>query len=415
MTRLASPDTTETVDTSGRTVALALGGFAVMVVLAGTVVALAYSRPPGREPFLQGPGWLDGWFQFDSGWYYGIATTGYSFIPGQQSSVAFFPTYPLLVRVLGWFTGDYQLVGTLVTIAAGAGAIALFAVWASRPLPARSARTAVALLLLYPYSYFLYGAMYADALFLLTVVASFVLLERRHFWLAGIVGAFATAGRPVGIAVAIGLVVRTLELRAERAAEPDGIPASGGSGTATRVSLRQLAHATRLLRWPELGVLVSLSGLGAWCVYLWVTFGNPLAFVAAESAPGWDQGAGPRTWFKVGFFGHLRHWDARVTATLILQAVVCLLAVLLLRRVLRRFGWGYLAFCLVVVAIPLIGTKDFMGTGRYLLAAFPVMAAAGDWLATTRHTRWLRPLVLAGCAAGLLVGAGLYARGYELS
>ena len=44
-------------------------------------------------------------------------------------------------------------------------------------------------------------------------------------------------------------------------------------------------------------------------------------------------------------------------------------------------------------AIPLIGTKDFMGTGRYVLAAFPVIAAAADF--TRRRTaRWLRAGVL---------------------
>ena len=46
----------------------------------------------------------------------------------------------------------------------------------------------------------------------------------------------------------------------------------------------------------------------------------------------------------------------------------------------RRFGWGYAAYAAVVIAIPIIGTKDFMGTGRYVLAAFPVIAAAGDFL-----------------------------------
>lgn len=402
-------------DTSRRIVALAVGGFAVMVVLAGIVVALAYNRPANAEGFLQGPQWLDGWFRFDSGWYYGIATIGYSFTPGHQSAVAFFPTYPLLVRGVGSVIGDVQLAGTLTTIAAGAGAIALFAGWVGQRLPSRSAKTAVVLLLLYPYSFFMYGSMYADALFLLTVIASFVLLERRHFWLAGIVGAFATAGRPVGIAVAVGLVVRAIELRAERLTEPKGESDSSGPPSPNRVGLRQLVLATRLLRWPDLGVLVSLLGLAGWCVYLWVNFGDPLAFVAAESAPGWDQGAGPRTWFKVAFFGQLLHGNHEMAITLGLQGLACLLAVLLLRRVYRRFGWGYLAFCMVVVAIPILGTKDFMGTGRYLLAAFPVMAAAGDWLATTRHTRWMRPVVLTVCAAGVLVAAGLYSRGYELS
>jgi hypothetical protein len=329
----------------------------------------------------------------------------------------------MLVRGLGSLFGDYQLMGTLVTLAAGAGAIALFAAWTARLLPSRSARTAVLLLLLYPYSYFLYGSMYADALFLLTAMASFALLERRHFWLAGLVGALATAGRPVGIAVAVGLIVRAVELRAEQARPSDVDTTStdlhetspGEPQWPRRLSPTELVRGVRLLRWPDMGVFASLLGLAGWCVYLWLNFGNPLAFLVAESAPGWDQGAGPRTWFKFAFFGHLRTFDPRVSITLAVQATACVVALLLLRRVFRRFGWGYLAFCLLAVAIPVIGTKDFMGTGRYLLAAFPAMAAAGDWLASTRHTRWLRPLVLSLCAVGMLLGAGLYSRGFELS
>ena len=61
---------------------------------------------------------------------------------------------------------------------------------------------------------------------------------------------------------------------------------------------------------------------------------------------------------------------------------------LLVRRVWQRFGWGYAAYTAVVLLIPILGTKDFMGTGRYVLAAFPVMAAAGDYLAGLRH-RWI--------------------------
>ncbi len=49
-------------------------------------------------PYLDGPIWLDGWSEGDSGWYYGIATYGYFYNPGQQSSIAFFPSYPLTVR-----------------------------------------------------------------------------------------------------------------------------------------------------------------------------------------------------------------------------------------------------------------------------------------------------------------------------
>ena len=49
--------------------------------------------------------------------------------------------------------------------------------------------------------------MYSDPVFLLVVLAAFILLERRMYWAAGLVGVLATAGRPVGLAVTVGLVV----------------------------------------------------------------------------------------------------------------------------------------------------------------------------------------------------------------
>lgn len=389
-----------------RPVALALGLFAVLVVALTAVAAYAapYVIHPRAGAHLDGPGWLDAWMQYDSNWYYGIATLGYSYVPGQQSSIAFFPTYPMLVRGVSFlFGGDAQVAGTVVTVLAGAAAAALFALWTSRRLSDSGTRTSVLLLLLYPYTFFIVATMYADAVFLLTVMGAFLLLERGHPWLAGLVGALATAGRPVGIAVAVGLVVRLLEIRAQAREGRE------------RVTFPDVVQSLRHLRLRDVGVLVSALGFVGWCTYLWLSFGDPLAFLAAEAAPGWDQGSGPRTWFKIAFLGQLMHGPLDLKITLGIQALFCLGALLLLRRVRRRFGWGYLAFCAVVLAIPLLGTKDFMGTGRYLLAAFPVIAAAGDLLSSSPHRRWLRPLVLSAFAIGLLVGTSLYARGYEVS
>jgi len=401
-----------------RAAAIAVGLFAtLLVVLTAVVAAVAPSADPRPGmAYLQGPTWLDGWFQFDSGWYYAIAQNGYSYVPGQQSSIAFFPTYPMVVRAVGAVIGDMQVAGTIVTILAGAGAAALFALWTSQRLSRSATRTSVLLLLLYPYAFFLVATMYADAVFLLTVIGAFVLLERGHPWLAGLVGALATAGRPVGIAVAVGLVVRLLEIRAEqRAVAATAAGTTPSPRGADRVGLGDLVTSVRRLRLGDVGVLVSALGFVGWCTYLYLSFGNPLAFVAAEASPGWDQGSGPRTWFKIAYLGQLLRGPVDLKLTLTVQALFCLAAVLLLRRVWRRFGWGYLAFCAVVLAIPLIGTKDFMGTGRYLIAAFPVVAAAGDALSSSPHVRWLRPLVLSVFAVGLLLGTALYARGYEVS
>ncbi len=120
----------------------------------------------------------------------------------------------------------------------------------------------------------------------------------------------------------------------------------------------------------------------AYCGYLWARFGNPLAFVAAEGAPGWGQAPGWATWLKVTWF------DRMATAPffnalhlhLIGSALVTVVFLALVPSVFRRFGRAYGVFALLVVAGAALSTRDFTGMGRYVLAAFPCFAVAGDLL-----------------------------------
>jgi hypothetical protein len=181
------------------------------------------------------------------------------------------------------------------------------------------------------------------------------------------------------------------------------------------VSFRELLHAIPSMRWRHAALLMSGAGLVAWMIYLGVRFDDPVAFATVQGAPGWNQGAGPFTWFKGPFVGTLVHgiWDDAVL--LVPQALACLAAVLLVRTVWRRFGWGYAAYTVVSLAIPIIGTKDFMGSGRYVLAAFPVMAAAAVVVTGERRPRWLAPVVLAVLFIGLCIAAVAFINGVEVS
>lgn len=426
--------------------AFALVGFVGVAVVVGAVASATYTLRPDLH--LDGPLWLDALFQGDSGWYFSIAAQGYSYTPGVQSSIAFFPAYPLLVHLVGeLMRGDFSTAAGLLTLVCAAAVTVLFAAWIRTRVAPRTAVVAVALFLLYPYSFFLYGSGYSDALFLLTTLGAFALLERRHFVLAGLVGVLATAGRPIGIAVTAGLAVRALELLAERRSRqreavaavdrgpggpgggggpadgggPGGSGSTGGTGDpgdpaqARPVPLRALVTALRDVRWREVSLLVSVAGLVAWMVYLGERFGDPLAFATVQGAPGWNQGSGPFTWFKGPFVGSLLSLDWDVLVLVVPQAIMCGLAVLLVRTCWRRFGWGYTAFAVVSIAIPIIGTKDFMGGGRYVLAAFPLLAAAAVVLTGERRPRWLAPAVLAVLGAGLLVATVAYVHGVEVS
>lgn len=368
----------------------------------------AYPVPYERFP---GSGFLEGWFRFDGGWYRLIARDGYySLGPDAQSPVAFFPAYPLAMRLVGLATRDVVLAGIVVTALSGLATVTFLYRWAVDRAGVAVARTTVVLVVLYPYAFYLYGAVYADAFFLAATVGAFLLLERGHPVLAGLAGALATAARPVGVAVLAGLVLVTIHR-------------AGG-----------LRPAWSRLRAADGGVLLAAGGLAAWCAYLWIRFGDPLLWDKVQGAPGWDQSFGPGTWLKRVFWERLPKlpgwladsvgswsWSteagspwihALYTLGLVAQAALLVLGVVLLPRVFRRLGWGYGTYALIVLAIPLVGSKDFQGVGRYALAAFPCFVVAAELLEGRPR---LRRCWLGASGALLLLLASGYAQGYYIA
>jgi hypothetical protein len=390
-----------------RAALLAAGVAAVLFVVSGLAVALLpwSGHPPVAPPFT-GHRWVEGWAQWDSGWYYRIARDGYSYVEGQQSTVVFFPVYPLLLRFTAGIFGSAYLAGILVTVTAGVASAGLFFSWARDRLSPAAAGAALLLFVLYPYAFFLFGAVYADAVFILAVIGAFVLLERGHPWLAGLVGAVATGSRPMGAVLVVGLAVRAWELRRQApapAALPAALPAAqppdepGGVPTG--------------VRWTDAGVLLSAGGVAAFALYLWIRFGDPLAFLTGQEA--WDQQAGLRTWLKVQFFedvtdiGSPLPWLAYVA-----HPVLTFTGLALVPGVFRRFGRGYGVYVLLLIGLSALSTKNFFGMSRYLLAAFPCFAVAGDLLVDRPR---LRVAATAASGLALVVLTAAFSRGYYLS
>ena len=372
-----------------------VGAFVSVATVLWLVVAASVAWLPLDHParaanwaFFPGRPWFGGWVRFDSGWYRAIALDGYWYRPGHMSAVAFFPSYPILMRAVGAVTGNVLIAGIAITVCAGFTIAVLFGQWATRLIGARAAWTALILLLVYPYSFYFYGAVYSDALFVAAALGAFVLLERGHPALAGLVGIIALAGRPVGVALVLGLAVRAMELR--RAADVE-VP----------------RRSSRLRLDGVGGVFIALAGLAGWCGYLWARFGDPFVFAATEGA--WHQEPGLRTWFKLMFFGDLTRIEEPGRMIVYLaHPVVTVLALALVPVVWRRLGRGYGVYTAVVLLIPAISTTNFWSMGRYALGAFPCFAAAG--LVLTDRTI-ARRMVFVLSSLALVVLTMLYARG----
>jgi hypothetical protein len=392
--------------------------FAILAVVLWVVVGASAAWLPWSHPrthLFAGSPWLEGWVHFDSGWYRDIANHGYSYVPGRQSSVAFFPAYPLAMRAGGALVGSTLLAGIMITLACGGAVAAMVWTWFRDRLSPPAAWTALALFLVYPYAFYLFGAVYADALYIAALLAAFVLLEADHLWLAGLAGALATAARPVGLVVVVGLVVRALE---RRGVFPRG-RVDGGIGRGNGDAASEPAPGTpspplvdlRRIAWADSPILVSVAGLAAYSLYLGHRFGHYFLFADVERY--WGQAAGPHTWLKVEFFkGVTRFGDPPSWVAYVAHPVVVILALAFVPRVFRRFGWGYGVFSLLAVGLAAFSTKDFFGSGRYVLSAFPCFAAAAGVLVD--HPR-IRAWTLGVSATGLLVMTSLFARGSYLS
>jgi Gpi18-like mannosyltransferase len=369
------------------------------VALFGFMSLFADHRMPryynGVKPaHYRGPHCLRGWTKFDAGWYRDIAENGYYYKGNrEQSSVPFFPTYPMAMRgVQGVFGGNMVAWGIPITFVCGLLSAILFHRWAARRFGRRPAAVGAAILCLWPYAFYLYGAVYADAMFLAFVLMAFSFVNAGHTLLAGLSGAFATATRPVGLAVLLGLIAIVWEK-----------------------DRRQNLRPFRQRR--DWWVVLAAGGLGAYATYLWIEFGNPFAFAVAEGAPGWDQKSTPRTWFKFEYFERVVEFRQRgllyplnLTAQLLL-AVVLLVATIKARH---KLGFGYTVYTVSVLAIPLIGSKDFQGVGRYSLAAFPAFGALGFYVAHYLGPR-LRTLLLVTSVVFLGVLSSAFARGAYVS
>ena len=220
--------------------------FPVLVFLAALVVLMPVVQishdhlspeHPQTAPDISDADRYGGWMQFDTGWYVYVAEHGYDqhqvdeFKAGRMSAVAYFPAYPLTVRQVGRLTSDdYVLAAELTTAACGLAVMLLFWLWCGRHLSRSARRTTLLLYALYPYSWFLFGTGYGDALFITLTISAMLLVERDRPVLAGLVGAVASAARLIGVGTVIGLIAITLQRRQAIVRRDDDDPRHWWSG-----------------------------------------------------------------------------------------------------------------------------------------------------------------------------------------
>jgi Gpi18-like mannosyltransferase len=279
----------------------------------------------------------------DAWWYRSIAVRGYdrSPISGRTPNWAFFPLYPVVVRVVS-ITGSFALDGMLVSNGAFLAALLLLGTAATRfGLTTEDAERAMFYLAFFPTSYFLSLPM-TESLFLALSLGSILAAHEARWPLAGILGGLAALTRFPGILLVVPLALLARERWTWRAAWIALVPA----------------------------------GTGAFMAYLARTTGDPLAFAHVQQH--WNRAA---TWFwrPLAAFAAKPQAVGEPWNLLVLNFAVAVLLLAAGIILLARRQWALGAYTLASALLPL-STGSLQSIARYGLVVFPlflVLAIAG--------------------------------------
>ncbi len=368
----------------------------LLVLTQMTVVSLLH-LPPHSDWHVTGFAPSDDLGQFDAVWYSRIAENGYSFSIDGASAFAFFPGYPLLIRVVTLATGlPYGVSGSLIACVFGLLCIVAFNRLANRLLDPKTATYSTVAFMAYPYSMFFFGPAYSEGLAITLVLTAFLMVERDRLWLAGIAAAGAAFSRPIALGLVIGLTARAWECNRTR------------GGTAALRSAMLIAALTAV-------------GQIAYMAFCMIRVGDPLAFLHAETYYGW-QGDSTivERMLKIPYFQLLGSLSDGLEAPFkpitfqtlgLLAGIACILLIAFVPKILPK---SYLFFSIACLITPTVGTSNFGSWGRYVILAFPMFMVLG-YFGTRPVLRRVWLAVAGGCVAMQLVFAILFSRGWFLS
>jgi hypothetical protein len=320
-----------------------------------------------------------------------VAQYGYFGPHAVPNNDAFFPGYPVALRLAHLLLRNWVLAELAVPAVAGC-----FAVVALARL-AKSHR-AVLYLVVSPAAIFLMVG-YAEALFLAFAVPAWLAASRGRWWRAALLAALAGLVRPDGLFLIPALAVLALAGRPapDPAADDAGQPARGARVPSVR---ERLAHAAIACS--------AMAGPAVYEIYLRAETGSWLAWSHALRT-GWDlRLTSPVRALKTTWWAAFQHsFSASIAWEFQLELAAMAVMILAVLAFTAGRCWPEAVYCgLAVVAL---GTSTWFQTGpRTLLLLFPL------WVALSRlgdRWPWLRYAYLSVSAPIAVVLGMLYLSG----
>ncbi len=320
---------------------------------------------PSNLPFFI---WSFG--NFDGVHYLGIAKDGYAY----QFTQAFFPLYPISIKILSTLTG-LNLVVSALLLSNAAFLVGLFAFYAlvKKYFTRQTAFWSCIFLLTFPTSFY-FGSIYTESLFFLLVILSFYLYERGVILPALIIGFFASLTRLVGV---------FLSITVHNFKKPSLYP-----------------------------ILIIPLGLVAYMLYLKVKFNNALYFLTSQSAFGQQRSTTEIVLLPQVMYRWIKQIATTSGLTLfnaIFELTTLLIVLALLVVAWKRVNRQWVIFSLLAVLTPTL-TGSLASMPRYVLIAFPIFIVLAQI-----QSNYIKILITIIFIALLAISTTFFTRGYWIA
>lgn len=325
---------------------------------------------------------------FDGVFYLAIAEYWY-----RSLDQAFFPVYPALIGILiHVFSITPPAGGMLVSIISLFCLLLTFYKLVKIDKPNVSVFWTLVIFISFPTSFFL-ASIYTESLFIALIILSFYFSRTRHRFLAGVVGAFATGTRVVGIFILPSLFMEYyIQFKKDK----------------KRLTLKNIVYYFYPLIFVPLG-LISYMG------YLQYRYGDPLLFIHIQPLFGAGRSGG-----DIILLPQVLYRYAKILFTVspsnltfmisVLELVVFILGITLLILAYKRgIRKSYILFSFAVLIFPtLSGTLSSIP--RYILASFAIFIFLG-----MMKSKFLKILIILICLLLQFILAMLFYQGYFIA
>ncbi len=339
-----------------REVSIDFAATRIAIIVIAELAAVIIGQRAGSHVQESSYALLAVWGRWDAVHYLDIATRGY-----QGTDMAFFPLFPLLIRIVGSLAGNHLIAGLLVSNASFFFGLLYLYKLLEHEYDRAVARRAIFYTSIFPTAVY-FTAVYTESLFFMLTVASFYYMRSRHWWLAGILGFFAAITRVEGVLLLVPFVIEWF---------------------AQDRPLRPRAFVDLCA-----GLLVPL-GLVVYMGYLWVLRADPLYFSHVQSH--WNRHLAMPWVSLVNAFGKISHGaPALLVANQSLEIAFTLLMIAVL-----LIGWhslrpSYIAYMALSILVPM-STSNLMSMPRFALVLFPMFAILARW----GDRPWVNNVILA--------------------